>query len=184
LSDFNNLWGSFWKIYPFIYILLKNKKEISYTTALLKCNELFKLYPKNFICDFEKGLINSIVNVFPNTEINGCLFHFGQSVWKRIQHSGLTSLYRSNKSFKIGVKMMILCAFIPPSDVRKSYFMIKNWMIDNISEKVDVFFEYFEQNYVGGFEEKGDNVENQGIKLNFGMFFQELLKMSQGLLLC
>jgi hypothetical protein len=74
----------FGKTFPIVYILLKNKTEELYCLAFLKLKELLKLNPKQCIMDFEKALKNSVSKCFPGCELHGCLFHYGQSLWRRI----------------------------------------------------------------------------------------------------
>ena len=33
---------------------------------------------------------------FPNVRVKGCLFHFGQSLWRKLHGFGLTEDYKSN----------------------------------------------------------------------------------------
>ena len=52
--------------------------------AALRNDLAFK--PKTFQIDFEIGMIVAIRDSFGyNTEIKGCLFHFGQSIWRQVQ---------------------------------------------------------------------------------------------------
>jgi len=58
---------------------------------------LFKLIKKhipNFnpniiIIDFEAATIQAIKDVFPNTQISGCNYHFNQSLWRKVQNIGI-----------------------------------------------------------------------------------------------
>jgi hypothetical protein len=54
---------------------------------------MMNLKQKN-ITDYEKGLMNAVKDVFHNAEFNGCLFHFGQDIWRRINTSGLVKTYK------------------------------------------------------------------------------------------
>ena len=46
------------------------------------------------LLDFEKATLQAAVNVFPGATLAGCLFHLGQSLWRRIQNEGLANNYR------------------------------------------------------------------------------------------
>lgn len=40
--------------------------------------------------DFEKAAMNAALFLYPNTKIQGCFFHLGQSIWRQIQNNGLS----------------------------------------------------------------------------------------------
>ncbi|CAF0728593.1 unnamed protein product [Didymodactylos carnosus] len=43
----------------------------------------------SILIDFEKAAINAINDVFPQTLLKGCHFHYAQNVWKRVKKYGL-----------------------------------------------------------------------------------------------
>lgn len=42
------------------------------------------LQPNLVITDFELAAINAVSRVFPEVVQKGCLFHLGQSIWRRV----------------------------------------------------------------------------------------------------
>ena len=40
--------------------------------------------PKTTPCDFDLALINVIRGIFPYAKINGCLFHWKQTIWREL----------------------------------------------------------------------------------------------------
>ena len=38
----------------------------------------------SILIDFEQAAINAFNNVFPQTLVNGCYFHFAQNAWKKV----------------------------------------------------------------------------------------------------
>ena len=64
---------------PFMYVLMSNRTEISYTHIL---KSIVDLVPhKNIrytVTDFEVPLLNSISVIMPTVNRQGCLFHFCQ----------------------------------------------------------------------------------------------------------
>jgi transposase-like protein len=69
---------------------MKNKNENSYITVFEKLKEILKITANYIIIDFENALLNSIKKVFQNAMIKGCSFHFGQSIWRKVQSVGLS----------------------------------------------------------------------------------------------
>ena len=41
---------------------------------------------KSILIDFEQAVVNTINDVFPQTSVKACHFHFAQTVWKRIKN--------------------------------------------------------------------------------------------------
>jgi hypothetical protein len=113
---------------PLIYILLSNKSELSYKTALKKVNDLSSLNPKYIITDFERGLINSLGNVFKNSLQHGCVFHLRQIVWRRISGCGLAVLFKSNELVKKIIILVSLLTFIPVFKVEEYFEILKRYV--------------------------------------------------------
>ena len=49
----------------------------------------FSLNPSPILIGFEQDAINAINNVFPQASVEGCHFHYAQSVWRQIKKYSL-----------------------------------------------------------------------------------------------
>ena len=138
------------KWFPSIYCLCQNKcqetYEIIWKTVLDLCvknnieiNEELQIH-----IDFEKAIINAILLVLPSAKIMHCLFHLGQSVFRKVQSLGLTSEYRNSESFRTNVRMLVALAFVEPEKVVDIF--------NKISEGFDntEILTYFENTYIQG----------------------------------
>jgi len=68
--------------------------------------------------DFEQALFDAFNDVFTNTKIRGCYFHFGQYIWRKIQTiSDIREKYISDADFALNIKQVMPLAFIPVPDV-------------------------------------------------------------------
>ncbi|KAG0425574.1 hypothetical protein DMUE_6019, partial [Dictyocoela muelleri] len=83
------------QLFPMIYSFLESKTESTYmrmfsaiTSSLSRYN-IF-LSPVNVQIDFEVAAFNAIKRKFPTSTVSGCLFHFGQCLWRKIVKLGLT----------------------------------------------------------------------------------------------
>ncbi|XP_060863254.1 uncharacterized protein LOC132951228 isoform X1 [Metopolophium dirhodum] len=72
------------KYVPVALSLLKDKKDLSYTTVMstlkskcLEINLIFK--PQHIVSDFEKGILQAPRKEFPDTTLIGCRFHLSQA---------------------------------------------------------------------------------------------------------
>ena len=54
--------------------------------------------PETIMIDFEMAEIMKFKNTLPNSTVKGCLFHFNQSLWRKIQQIGLSVRYRDRQN--------------------------------------------------------------------------------------
>ncbi|CAF1607645.1 unnamed protein product, partial [Didymodactylos carnosus] len=78
----------------------------------LAMDRLFK--PEIIISDFETGLIPAVAADFPETKHRGCFFHYNQSIYRRIQTSGLGSAYSQDEEIRSGCHKLMALALLPP----------------------------------------------------------------------
>jgi len=125
--------------------------------------------PDSILTDFESGTIKSIRKLFPNVvhkgndssrapsilnnfvQFVGCLFHFGQCIWRRLQAEGLKNKYHEDKCFHLNIRKLLALAFVPISDVVKAFELI----VDDFSDDCDPFLDYFEKTWIGERKKRG-----------------------------
>jgi len=91
--------------------------------AALRNDLAFK--PKTFQIDFEIGMIVAIRDSFGyNIEIKGCLFHFGQSIWRQVQKLGLVHDYTHNDEVKKTVRRICALALVPIDEIDECWSII------------------------------------------------------------
>lgn len=83
--------------------------------------------------------------------IVGCLFHFGQAVWRQVQNKGMATKYREDESFRLNVKKLIALAFVPVGDVIKAFDIVAELFDDD----ADDLLNYFEKTWVGERKRRG-----------------------------
>src|SRR5699024_3390526 len=77
--------------------------------------------PQIFLSDFEKGMINAVTEVFPNTQAAGCTFHLGKSLYRKIQQQGLAKIYSRDSTFSLRMRVLIALSYLPESEVRNAF---------------------------------------------------------------
>ena len=76
-----------------VYVLMASKTEESYNKLLSELKALEPtLSPRTNMTDFERAAINAFRAVFPNSDQQGCFFHFSQCLFRSIQSNGLQQL--------------------------------------------------------------------------------------------
>jgi hypothetical protein len=56
--------------------------------------------------DFERAAVKSFSKYFPKATIKGCLFHFGQSLHKKMKKLQLSELYQHNQQFHKWIRLI------------------------------------------------------------------------------
>lgn len=139
------------KSLPLVYILAPDKSEKTYLEVLKQLKILNKnLKPKWLMMDFELAFINAFRAKFSKTAISGCLFHFGQCLWRRIQSCGLQRKYNTDPQFSLNIKKLMALAFVPEDDVIFAYdALINSDYFDDHEHELSPLLEYFEETWIG-----------------------------------
>lgn len=138
------------EIIPLIFCLMSQKTLKLYDQFFFELKKLFLKFeiepnPQRIVCDFEKAIISSTKFFFPNTNVKGCLFHFGQILWRKIQKEGMKKLYGNSVSFSLEIRMIKSLAFVPEDEVNSYYLELKENFEHRESKK---FGNWFEKNYL------------------------------------
>ena len=85
--------------------------------------------PTTICIDFEMAVIRAIREVFPGSRIRGCLFHFSQALWRKLQDPGLTASYMEDKAFNQMVPRAAALPLVPPHQVDDVWMMAMNEVV-------------------------------------------------------
>lgn len=107
--------------------------------------------------DFEKAAIAAAEKVFPESDVNGCFFHFCQCLYRQVQANGLQTLYQDDPVFATNIRCLAALAFVPVGDVVRrfnelkkfDFFMKKLAGTTAVDVGVQKLLEYMETNWVG-----------------------------------
>ena len=133
--------------------MLLSDKTSSLYKACLKiviayCSKYLKLdfKPKFALCDFEAAMIKALNQTFPRLKVNGCLFHFTKSLFRRVQKMGLQMRFGNDKVIAQHIKMLMAMPFCKVEDVLEAFEQLK----EEAHEDLIPLFEWFETNYIIG----------------------------------
>jgi len=131
--------------FPRIFILMPDKREITYDRALKELKKLIpNISPSNVMTDFERALYNTCQRNFENVASSGCFFHFCQNVYRKICELGYKVKYSTDGTFQNKIKMFCALAFLPEEDVIEGFQYLSE------DEEIPIeFVSYFELNYIG-----------------------------------
>ena len=90
--------------------------------------------------ELKQAALNSVLQVYPNTKLKGCFYHFPSNMWKHIQNLGLQNHYQNDKNFALWLCMLSALALVI------HYFEL---LIDEIFNNFNDLIDYIEDNYIG-----------------------------------
>lgn len=138
-------------VVPLVYVLLPDKTEDTYHRMFIALNSIMpNLKPKLFMLDFEKGAMNAVINIYPDTKIKGCFFHLSQSFWRRIQSLGFQKKYSEDPQFSLHLRELLALAYVPENKVI-DYFesLLTTEFYQNNQIYLTELLDYFEDTYIG-----------------------------------
>ena len=138
-----------------LFCLLPDKKAATYhrllSLLITKCAEReYCLEPATIIVDFELAVHNVVRTLFPASSLKGCLFHFRQALWKKLQELGLCAKYgKEDNGVSKWFQLFIGTAFVPSSQAMTVYQLITSTYIPD-SRRCIKLNDYFMNTWLSG----------------------------------
>ena len=80
--------------------------------------------------DWERASRNAFKEVFPQIRIYGCLFHYTQCIWAKVQKLGLTHSFKSNPEISKFTRLLMALPFLPASLISPTFNLIATPSLD------------------------------------------------------
>ncbi len=114
-------------MYPLIFAFLPDKSQTTYqrlftTLKAAATDNNTPLNPTTIFMDFETAARNAAETAFPAATLKGCLFHYCQRIWKKVQTLGLTDQYKNNDDLHRHVRRASALPLVPPQQVEDVWF--------------------------------------------------------------
>ena len=133
------------KTVPVVYCITRRKDQNTYDRIFQFLKDRRpNLSPLTVMIDFEMAVIQSLQHHFPEAEIQRCLFHFGQCLWRNVQRLGLQGWYRDDANNALIIKSFQALAFVPPNRVTEAFQELMGSLDDETDELLSDFLSYFE----------------------------------------
>ena len=135
--------------FPLAYSLLPGKSREVYNDCftMLKsaCQDRnLNVLPRKITVDFELGLLQAVELQFPTAKIQGCFYHYSQSIWRKVQKLGLHTTYQDDPTFKAFVSKKVALSFCPKRFVRVAWIGLKAEAPE--LHRIEELESYFENN--------------------------------------
>lgn len=144
-----------------MYICACNKTAATYELIFQKILELEPDFqPAHITFDFEQAAIKAARNNFPNALVHACNFHYGQSIWRKIQQIGLQVPYSNDTQFAFNIRLLLALPFVPVDDVVMAFEELTTREFYSETESdhslaIQELLNYFESTYIGKFDRRG-----------------------------
>lgn len=79
-----------------VFVLISRRRTTDHNLVLNQVCDILPNIPvvTRMVMNFEQALWVSIPSIFPEVCLKGCVFHWVQAVWRKIQETGLVLAYR------------------------------------------------------------------------------------------
>ena len=78
------------------------------------------------VADFEAALWIAVEQVFYDAQIQGCVFHWTQAIWQKVQDLGLTTAYESDDAVYKYIKQLMALPFLPHENIQPMFCSLKD----------------------------------------------------------
>ena len=88
------------RIIPCVYAMLPNKTQATYERLLRELLVIEnQIRPTSVMMDFEKSAMNTYATAFAGVNVQACLYHLSQNIYRHLQSLGLQERYQSDAEF-------------------------------------------------------------------------------------
>ncbi|XP_064636946.1 uncharacterized protein LOC135493499 [Lineus longissimus] len=111
---------------PLAFALMSGRKKRNYKAILQRLKEIVgEVRVDNIVIDFESAMWGAFRRVFPGINITGCLFHWTQAIWRKVQELGLQTAYANDRNAHDYIKKLMALPFLPADRIREIFDVMK-----------------------------------------------------------
>ena len=119
------------KVLPCEFAPLQAKSIYSYRRVLRNMKDACQAKPHpsspdSVTMDFEAVLIQAARDDFLLANVHGCLFHFTQALWRKIQGLGLQEEYLQNDDLQASCRQFMAFLFLPVGDITLAFAYVSD----------------------------------------------------------
>ena len=135
--------------YPVGFAFLPDKTTQTYVQLWTAVSAFVLEPPRAVRVDFESADLKALKEIFPDSIIEGCWFHFRRAIWRNLQAKKLVPVYNAHRSFQLYVKSLLALAFVPTDRVVEYFEILSASKPEARVREIDEFEHYFEATYLG-----------------------------------
>ncbi|KAK3744787.1 hypothetical protein QZH41_014782, partial [Actinostola sp. cb2023] len=73
------------------------------------------------VLDFEKAMWSALKETLPDANIMGCVFHWTQAVWRKVQELGLATVYSEDDGTHRYIRQLMALPFLPATEIPRVF---------------------------------------------------------------
>lgn len=75
--------------------------------------------------DFESAIWRAIAVTFPGVLCRGCIFHWKQAVWRKVQEVGLQRAYTKKNEFYVVLNKLMSLPYLPKEVIPDQFHLLR-----------------------------------------------------------
>ena len=88
------------------------------------------------VAGFETVLWQAVQTIFPNVRLQGCLFHWMQAVWRKVQEIGLSTAYKKDDAVHKYIKKIMAVPFLPHEHIIPMFETLKGFATSSLLQSL------------------------------------------------
>ncbi|CAF3851266.1 unnamed protein product [Rotaria sordida] len=132
---------------PCVFALLADKKEETYQDfflvlkkKIIETSNMIRL--ESITIDFEAAVKNVFYKNFPCVQVKGCLFHYGQALFRKFVDVNLRAAFKNDENVRIWFRSFAAVALLPPEDMNQAIEDLESTITSSYQQQINMFLEY------------------------------------------
>ena len=110
---------------PLMFVIMSGRRKRDYKNVLKAIKSLLPSCAlKTITLDFEAAMWQAASDVFPNVKLLGCVFHWAQAVWHKIQAVGLQGAYTNDTSTHSYLSKLLSLPYLPHEHINLAFYQL------------------------------------------------------------
>ncbi|XP_050393171.1 uncharacterized protein LOC126826808 isoform X1 [Patella vulgata] len=138
--------GETTKQVPLVFCVMSGKSQDDYYKVLRAVDKMLpsQIALEGFVVDFEAGLWQALRRRFVDIRIQGCVFHWTQAVFRKIQEKGFQTAYNEKGDVFNYLRRLMALPFLPEEHVAGMFAHLK----DRCPEQLEPICTYIEDQWI------------------------------------